>query len=403
VTLQVTNTGPREGAEVVQLYAARPGSALFRPAKELKGFSKVFLKPGETKTVVIPFDERTFRYFNTATNRFEVEGGRYEVLLGASSADIRLRGALTVAGTEAPVPGDAAALPSYYQPTAAGIHAVGDREFAALLGRAPPPRLWDRTAPLGREDALAQLVYAKGGLARTVATGMVKAKDQAAARGQPNMNLLYTCNMPVRAIAKMSGGAVNMPMVDGILKIANGRFLAGLGTVLVEAVKLFKARHATLFEFIMFNLLSNIATITNFIVLNIAQSLVFRSFAGRPFDFWIYHYPVEIGGLAAFLAFLCSYAAAQTVNFVVQRKLVFNANNKLGGALVVYVLTILLVYLICVYVPVVVTPFLSPLLGKELAANVANILNIFIQVVIIYPVLKFVVMKKVEAKAGARG
>jgi hypothetical protein len=165
---------------------------------------------------------------------------------------------------------------------------------------------------------------------------------------------------------------------------------------MIEAIKRFREKHAALFEFIMFNLLSNIATITNFVVLNIAQSFIFRSFASRDFSFWIYSYPVENGGLAAFLAFLLSYAAAQTVNFIVQRKLVFNANNKLGIALVVYIITVLVVYLICVYVPTLVTPLLSPLTGQVLAANIANALNIFIQVVIIYPVLKFVVMKRVN-------
>ncbi|MDR0636307.1 MAG: hypothetical protein LBF87_04440 [Treponema sp.] len=170
-----------------------------------------------------------------------------------------------------------------------------------------------------------------------------------------------------------------------------------------ETIKRFKEKHSALFEFIMFNLLSNIATITNFVVLNIAQSFIFRAFADRDFSFWIYHYPVEHGGLAAFLAFLLSYAAAQTVNFIVQRKLVFNANNKLGGALAVYFLTVLGVYLICVYVPTLVTPLLSPMVGQVLAANIANALNIFIQVIIIYPVLKFVVMKRVNQDLDKKG
>jgi hypothetical protein len=168
-----------------------------------------------------------------------------------------------------------------------------------------------------------------------------------------------------------------------------------------EAVKNFRKAHANIFEFIMFNLLSNIATITNFAVLNISKSLIFAPLAGIPFSFLIFKYPVETGGLGGFLAFLLSYASAQAVNFVVQRKLVFGANNKLSGAILVYIVAIIVVYLICLYVPSLVIAPLSSIVGDFWAANLANALNIFIQVVILYPVLKFVVMKKTAEPAGA--
>ena len=92
VTVTVENTGDRDGAEVVQLYIARPDGKVFRPERELKGFQKVFLKAGESQTVHIAFDDKTFRYWNTATNHWEVEGGAYRVEVGASSTDIRLTG-----------------------------------------------------------------------------------------------------------------------------------------------------------------------------------------------------------------------------------------------------------------------------------------------------------------------
>ena len=79
VTLTVTNTGKRAGAEIVQLYVAKPGAEVFRPAQELKGFAKVQLQPGESKTVTIPLDDKAFRYWNTKTDSWEVEGGSYEL------------------------------------------------------------------------------------------------------------------------------------------------------------------------------------------------------------------------------------------------------------------------------------------------------------------------------------
>lgn len=86
----LTNTGERDGAEVAQLYVSAKQPRIVRPEKELKGFTKVFLKAGESRTVSIPIDERAFRYFNIKTGCWEIDGGVYEILIGASAADIRL-------------------------------------------------------------------------------------------------------------------------------------------------------------------------------------------------------------------------------------------------------------------------------------------------------------------------
>ena len=92
------NTGKVDGAEVAQLYVSKLSAQVFRPAKELKGFQKVFLRAGESKTVTIPLDDKAFRYFDVRTSKFEVEGGEYQILIGASVADIRLSGSVTIAG-----------------------------------------------------------------------------------------------------------------------------------------------------------------------------------------------------------------------------------------------------------------------------------------------------------------
>ena len=104
VQLTVTNVGERDGAEVVQLYVGFPDSVVFRPQKELKGFQKVFLKAGESKTVHIPFDDKTFRYWNVKTGQWEIEEGEYLLMVGASVSDIRLSGKLWVAGTTKEIP-----------------------------------------------------------------------------------------------------------------------------------------------------------------------------------------------------------------------------------------------------------------------------------------------------------
>ncbi|MCL2486386.1 MAG: GtrA family protein [Oscillospiraceae bacterium] len=171
----------------------------------------------------------------------------------------------------------------------------------------------------------------------------------------------------------------------------------------MNAIKRFKAKRPELYEFIMFNILANIATITNFAVLNISRSLIFGSFKDTPFSFWLFDYSVENGGLAGFLSFLLGYGCAQTVNFIVQRKLVFGSKNRLSLSIVIYIFFVILVYMICLYVPTLVLGPLTGWVGGFWAANIANVLNILIQVVIMYPVLKFIVMKKGPASEQAAG
>jgi beta-glucosidase len=87
----VTNTGKVSGKEIVQVYVHDQKSVLVRPDKELKGFAKVELQPGETKTVSIQLDFRSFAYYHPEHKQWITEDGDFDILVGASSADIRSR------------------------------------------------------------------------------------------------------------------------------------------------------------------------------------------------------------------------------------------------------------------------------------------------------------------------
>lgn len=93
VSFDVTNTGNRAGDEIVQLYV-HAHSRLERPIKELKGFDRISLQAGETKRVSIPLRHDQLTYYNTSTHTFDVEAGLVDILVGASSADIRLKGSI---------------------------------------------------------------------------------------------------------------------------------------------------------------------------------------------------------------------------------------------------------------------------------------------------------------------
>ncbi|MBQ7470051.1 MAG: fibronectin type III-like domain-contianing protein, partial [Pseudobutyrivibrio sp.] len=227
VSFDVKNTGEMDGKEVAQLYVSLPGAKVFRPKKELKGFAKVSLKAGETKKVEIAFDDKTFRYWNVKTNKWEVEGGEYEIRIGASSADIRLEGKVTRQATTAELPYNEAELPTYYS---GKIQSVEDAEFEKLLGRPIPDGKW--SGQLTSNDAICQLYYAKSGLARFAYKRLTAMKKKADESGKPDLNILFIYNMPFRAMAKMTAGAVSMDMVDGIVELVNGKFFGGLGKII---------------------------------------------------------------------------------------------------------------------------------------------------------------------------
>ncbi|MGO4269978.1 glycoside hydrolase family 3 C-terminal domain-containing protein, partial [Paenibacillus sp. TAF58] len=98
-TVSIKNVGNRAGKEIVQLYVRDVASNVTRPEKELKGFIKVALNPGEEKTVTFTLEKRSFAYFNTELNDWHVETGEFDILIGKSSSDILLKGALLVNST----------------------------------------------------------------------------------------------------------------------------------------------------------------------------------------------------------------------------------------------------------------------------------------------------------------
>ena len=100
VSVSVTNTGKVKGKEIVQFYAAYPQPRVERCVKELKGFAKVELAPGETKTLTHRFDPRDLAYWDSFEHRFRTDAGTYEILVGASSADIRGKATLHLANPQ---------------------------------------------------------------------------------------------------------------------------------------------------------------------------------------------------------------------------------------------------------------------------------------------------------------
>ncbi|QOY35244.1 beta-glucosidase family protein [Anaerobacillus isosaccharinicus] len=240
-TFTITNSGEVAAREAAQLYVGCTSDVIFRPKKELKGFTKVFLHPGESKEVTIPFDDKTFRYFNVKTNQWEIEEAEYDILVGASSVDIRLTEKLFVEGTEAELPYGREMLPSYFS---GKTNNVSLEEFEALLGWKVPAAKWDQSKPLGYNDTIAQCQYAKGLFARFAFKAITFSHSflwKIGKRSTANLIMMSVYHMPFRGMARMTGGMMNMPMLDGVLMIVNGQFYKGLRHVLRERKKMVKA------------------------------------------------------------------------------------------------------------------------------------------------------------------
>jgi beta-glucosidase len=234
VSFTVTNTGYRQGADVVQLYVAVKRSKIYRPIRELKGFEKVHLQPGESKVITMPLDKDVFRYFNTSTNRYEVEDAVYSIQIGASSDDIRLEADMKIQGTSPSLAYSPDKLPGYYS---GKVNNISNTEFETLLGYPIPKSKWDRSKPLERNDTFSQLFYAKSLIGRLVYKILTLKKERMGKNGEQDLNILFIYNLTFRGVAKMMGGVVDIVMVDALLEIFNGHFFKGMGHLVAAWIR----------------------------------------------------------------------------------------------------------------------------------------------------------------------
>lgn len=232
VRFRLRNTGSRAGAEIAELYICAAESETFRPEKELKGFAKVFLKAGEEKEVFIPFDDKSFRVFDSVSNRFLEESGRYRILIGASAADIRLNGELVRAGEKLGRPDEKKRLSHYFSGAA---QQIGRAEFERLLGRKLERH--PIAGELLRGDALHELRRSRGLLARLLYRQLRRALNRSAARREPDLNLIFAYHMPFRAFSKFGSGKISPGMTEGLLMMLNGHLFGGFRKFVIESIK----------------------------------------------------------------------------------------------------------------------------------------------------------------------
>ena len=203
VHFTVHNIGSVYGEEIAQLYIHAATNGMFRPEQELKGFAKVGLNPGEKKQVAIALNDRSFAVWSVLENNWVIEGGSYELRIGASSRDIRLTADARKDGSVAnPYAGDV--FSPYYS---GEVQQVNDESFAALLGHAIPATKWDRSAPIGFNDTISQGEYLEGGIGRGIYNLITFVRNvlMALEKKELGNNVMFVMNLPWRGVARMSG------------------------------------------------------------------------------------------------------------------------------------------------------------------------------------------------------
>lgn len=217
VTFTVKNTGDVDGAEVCELYVADKESTIYRPVKELRGFKKVFIKAGEEADVTITLDKRAFAYYNVELGDWHVETGEFDILVGASSRDIRLTATMTVESTvDAKVPDYRATAPNYYN----NVANITREDFAAVYGELPSPEI-DPNKKIDLYCCLNDARHTKWGgrlcgLIEKIMSGM--GSD---ANGDGKMLAAMATQIPIRNFIAMSMGAFSPAQAEGLLMMLN--------------------------------------------------------------------------------------------------------------------------------------------------------------------------------------
>lgn len=225
VTAVITNTGKCVGAEAVQLYVAAPKGGIHRPVKELKGFAKVYLNPGESKEVYFQLDDRSFAVWSDG---WKIPGGTYTVCVGASSADIRLTGEMEVAGETVPAPAWQAG--SWYE---APKGLPSDKDFCAAFGGEiqPEPVIQKglftmEMSSMEMKDKSKVMNMMYKGTEKTIAQAFGGIADYS--NPTFRMMMMSGADAPLRAAVISSSGAFPANVAEGMLELANGHPIRGL-------------------------------------------------------------------------------------------------------------------------------------------------------------------------------
>jgi beta-glucosidase len=191
VTATVRNTGSRAGKAVAQLYVGDQESTLLRPVRELKGFAKVLLQPGESREVSFTLDKRTFAVWNRQIHDWYVETGAFTIEVGSSSRDLPLKGTVEVESTTE--------LPRHYTLDSIFMDIMADPKAKKIL----EPVIRNSMAVLAPDEGREQTEAAKEAISE-------------------DMNMAMMNYMPLRGMFSFGDGGISREELEEMLAKLNG-------------------------------------------------------------------------------------------------------------------------------------------------------------------------------------
>lgn len=235
VTFSVTNTGKFDGAEVCQVYVRDVESSVYREDKALKGFEKVFLKVGETKEVTVRLDKRSFAFYDVERKDWVVETGEFEILVGASSRDVRLSAKVFVNGVTDVTPTEEGTF--YKDPK--GYAEIPSKEFENLLGRELPCNEPYKKGEMCETNCVRDIDVCSFG--KFFKWLVYKAAPIAAPKNSPaSMRRMLqegAMDLPLRNLYAMTNGIVPRRAVEGLIVRLNSYPFKGMGRFIGSFLK----------------------------------------------------------------------------------------------------------------------------------------------------------------------
>lgn len=248
VSFKIKNTGKVDGAEIAQIYVADKESTIFRPVKELRAFEKVFLKAGEEKEISVELSKRAFAFWNININDWMVETGEFDILIGASSRDMRLSKIITVESIViAKIPDYRESAPAYYT---ADINNMNGSQFEAVYGKSMPSSEINRTKKIDIYCCINDAKYTKWGGKIAKLIKFIMTKMGSAENGDGAMLAAMATQIPIRNFVQMSMGVFSPKMAEGLINILNddestfigiNKIFWRIGSVLIKLPKLLKS------------------------------------------------------------------------------------------------------------------------------------------------------------------
>lgn len=224
----VTNTGPRTGTEIVQVYAVGTNEKVFLPEKQLAGFGRVTLAPGERQEVAVSLAPNSFAYYNTEIHGWYATPGIHQVLAGPSSAEVPLSASVVFSHEPHPEPDYRTICPDYFSIQDRKPFRISDESFYALVKAAPRPLSVQKMPPFDENITFSG--------ARTTFTGrlvcsIIKLALRIRGVSDP-MVLSMVWEMPMRSLFTYSQGLLTPKRLEGILDFLNGNVLRGIRKLL---------------------------------------------------------------------------------------------------------------------------------------------------------------------------